>query len=128
MANNQQVESALSPIARRIGQKFDSLAVRKIEVPEWGDEDGPLFIYSTAMTLAEKRSIYAAPNADDYSVLADIVIRKALDENGERMFSPADKPILLNKAESDVLARVAQQIMGIRKAEEVEKNWKATSS
>jgi hypothetical protein len=44
-------------------------------------------------------------------LLVDILIMKATDEHGAKLFTIEHKPTLLNKADSNVVARVANAII-----------------
>ena len=93
-----------------------------IEVPEWGDEENPLKIYSKPLTLAETSKLYKMSQEDDLTMMAYVLIYKALDENGDKLFDLSDKNSLLNKVDREVLVSVAQQIMGQEPIEDVKKN------
>jgi len=55
-------------------------------------------------------------------MMAYVLIYKALDENGDKLFDLADKNALLNQVDREVLMRVAQEIMGQEPIEETKKN------
>lgn len=101
---------------------FAEQDVKVIEVPEWGDEENPLKIYSKPLTLAETSKLYKMSKEDDLTMMAYVLIYKALDENGDKLFDLSDKNALLNKVDREVLVNVAQQIMGQEPIEEVKKN------
>jgi hypothetical protein len=44
-------------------------------------------------------------------LLVDILIMKATDENGAKLFTIEHKPTLLNKADSNVVGRIANAIL-----------------
>jgi hypothetical protein len=44
-------------------------------------------------------------------LLVDSLIMKAMDESGKKLFTIEHKPTLLNKADSNVLGRVANEIL-----------------
>ena len=44
-------------------------------------------------------------------LLVDILIMKATDEHGTKLFTVEHKPTLLNKADSNVVGRVANAIL-----------------
>lgn len=91
----------------KIAAHFDAIGTRKIEVPEWG-----LDIYTSPVTIAERTRIYAGTKGDnDYDLLVRILITKARDAEGKAMFTVADKATLLQRADSNVLIRVAAEIM-----------------
>jgi len=91
---------------------FDSLEIKTIEVPEWGDEDNPLIIHAKPITLLETSKLYKMAKDDDLAMMAYVLIYKALDENGDKLFDLGDKSTLLNSVDRDVLVRVATVIMG----------------
>jgi hypothetical protein len=59
---------------------------------------------------------------DDMAMLAFILIYKALDENGDKIFSLEDKNTLLNKVDRNILIRVANEIMAEQPEDVVKKN------
>ena len=100
---------------------FAEQDVKVIEVPEWGD-DKPLKIYSKPLTLAETSKLYKMSKEDDLTMMAYVLIYKALDENGDKLFDLADKNALLNSVDREILVSVAQQIMGQEPIEDTKKN------
>ena len=91
----------------KIAAHFDAIGTRKIEVPEWNLE-----IFTSPVTLAERTRIYAGTKGDnDYELLVRILITKARDAEGKPLFTLADKATLLQRADSNVLIRVAAEIM-----------------
>ena len=101
---------------------FDSLDVKKIVVPEWGDADTPLEIYAKPLNLFETKKLMKYANDDSVEMLAYVVMLKALDQKGDNLFSLEDKKALLNDVDKDVLARVANEIMSPQDQEQVKKN------
>jgi len=101
---------------------FAEQDVRVIEVPEWGDEDKPLKIYSKPLTLAETSKLYKMSKEDDLTMMAYVLIYKALDENGDKLFDLGDKNALLNQVDREILVDIAQKIMGQEPIENVKKN------
>jgi len=101
---------------------FAEQDVKLIEVPEWGEEDKPLKIYSKPLTLAETSKLYKMSKDDDLTMMAYVLIYKALDENGDKLFDLQDKNALLNNVDREVLIDVAQKIMGTEPIETVKKN------
>ena len=89
-----------------VREHFASLGTRKIEVPEW-----KLTVYATPVTLAEKNRLYRKSKESDMELLADVLIMKAQNEKGEKLFTIEHKATLLNKADSNVLARTANMIL-----------------
>ena len=111
-------------IIDRAKSHFESLGTQSMEVPEWKDDDGnPTVIYWNPITLAEKKRLFQkSDNLNDVGILADIVLMKALDKNEKKMFLLEDKIALMHKVDSDVLAKVATQIIQTITPDEVKKN------
>ena len=103
---------------------FESLGVQSIEVPEWKDSDGkPSIIYWSPINLYEKNLLFKkSDNMSDVSILADILVMKALDKDGNKVFKAEDKLALMYKVDSDVLSRVATAMVQVITPEEVKKN------
>ncbi len=96
----------MSEIADRIRQHFEALGTREIPVPEWG-----ISIYATPVTVAERAKIYAGEKKSDQDFLVQILLTKARDRDGRPLFTLEDKAVLMQKADSAVLIRVASAIM-----------------
>ena len=101
---------------------FAEQDVKVIEVPEWGEDDKALKIYSKPLTLAETSKLYKMSKEDDLTMMAYVLIYKALDENGDKLFDLADKNALLHNVDQEVLVSVATQIMGQEPVEDTKKN------
>ena len=59
---------------------------------------------------------------DDLTMMAYVLIYKALNEDGEKLFDIGDKNALLNSVDREVLVNVAQKIMGQEPIEDTKKN------
>lgn len=105
-------------------------APRRIEVPEWGeDAEHPAVIYTTPFTLAEKQKLMEIGDREGYlSRLADALIMKATDDAGKKLFTIDHKHALRHKVDSDVLARVVNEMMRVPSVEDMEKNSPRTPS
>jgi len=103
---------------------FENIGVQSIEVPEWKDEHGkPSIIYWNPINLNEKNILFKkSGNMSDASILADIVVLKALDRENNKIFKPEDKITLMYKVDSDVLSKVANAMVQTITPEEVKKN------
>ena len=82
---------------------FESLEVKIIEVPEWGDGDGkPLKIYCKPITLREmKRFMQIAPNPEQVVIneeqLVDNYSTDDLNENNFPILGPHPEELFSNK-------------------------------
>ena len=114
-------------IIDRVKTHFDSLQTISIEVPEWKDDAGnPSIFYSEPLTLEEKNIIFKkSNNFTDLTVLVDLLIMKlqVKDEKGnlKKAFKLEDKFKLRRKADSNVIASVANKILADTSFEEAEK-------
>ena len=111
----------------RVKTHFETLQTITIEVDEWKDENGnPSVFYSEPLTLEEKNIIFKkSNNFQDLNVLVDLLIMKfkVKNEKGELInaFDPFDKIALKKKADSNVIATVANKILLDTSYEEAEK-------
>ena len=103
---------------------FESLGVQSIEVEEWKDEAGnPTVIYWTPITLSEKNKLFKeSDNLNDVSILADILVMKAIDKDGNKLFVLEDKLALMHKVDSDVMSRIATAMVQSPSPDQVKKN------
>ncbi len=113
-------------IIDRAKSHFESIGIQSIEVPEWKDEDGKAsVIYWNPINLYEKNKLFKkSDNLSDVSILADIVVMKALDKDGKKIFKLDDKMDLMTKVDSDVLSRIATSMVQVISPEEVKKKLK----
>ena len=111
-------------IIDRAKSHFESLGVQDIEIEEWKDDEGkPTDIYWNPITLAEKKKLFSrSDNLNDVGLLADIVIMKALDKDGNKLFHTTDRLDIMNKVDSDVLAKIAAAMVQSPTAYESKKN------
>jgi len=111
----------------RVKSHFETLQTITIEVPEWKDEQGnPSVFYSEPLTLEEKNIIFKkSNNFQDLTVLVDLLMMKLQVKNdkGEliKAFEPFDKIALRKKADSNIIATIANRILADANYEEAEK-------
>ena len=111
----------------RVKTHFETLKTITIEVEEWKDDNGnPSVFYSEPLTLEEKNVIFKkSNNFQDLTVLVDLLIMKLMVKNdkGEmkKAFEPEDKFSLRKKADSNVIATIANRILADTQYEEAEK-------
>lgn len=84
-----------------------------INVPEWGDDNGPLEIHVSPMTMADMNTIrnLASKKASNIEHAANIIVTKATDRDGKRLFSAVgDRDKLMTSADYRVISRIAERI------------------
>ena len=83
-----------------------------ISVPEWGTKTEPLQIHVFPMTMAEVNMVQRISKKDASNIehAANIIIIKARDSNGNRLFKLEDKDTLMQKTDYRVIMRIAEAI------------------
>ena len=83
-----------------------------IAVPEWGDGDAPLEIHVFPMTMAEVNMMQkiASKKASNIEQAANIIVVKAKDKDGKRLFTITDRDKLMQHADYRVVSRIAERI------------------
>jgi hypothetical protein len=110
-------------VIERAKAHFKSLTTKVIEVPEWGDETGPLLIYVEPFTLKDKAKLQAVSRSSgsDVDALVELIVLKALDSAGDKMFKIDDKHALRNSVDANIIERISSEIMRVD-TEAVQKN------
>jgi len=114
-------------IIDRVKSNFETLKTITIEVEQWKDEHGNASIfYSEPLTLEEKNIIFKkSNNFQDLTILVDLLIMKLQVKNdkGEmiKAFDVNDKFALRKKADSNVIATIANKILADTSFEKAEK-------
>lgn len=112
-------------LAKRIAERQNA-SRRVIEVAEWGEDEGsPLAIHCTPLLALEIEKLQRKhPNFfQQMSIqgMVDLIIMKAEDKDGEKLFTLEDKPILMRE-QFTVIARVSGEMVSSTTVEEHEKN------
>jgi hypothetical protein len=83
-----------------------------IAVPEWGEGDVHLEIHVLPMTMAEVNLMQkiASKKASNLEQAANIIVVKAKDKDGKRLFSVTDRDKLMQEADYRVVSRIAEKI------------------
>jgi Asp-tRNA(Asn)/Glu-tRNA(Gln) amidotransferase B subunit len=91
-----------------------------VECPEW---DTKIYFKGSA-TLKQTEEIVALHRENKVAeALAQVLISRALNEDGSKMFTMADKNDLMNNVDPDVVTRMATHILNSEpKPADVEKN------
>jgi hypothetical protein len=85
--------------------KFGVSQLYKYEVKK--DEEVVLEIFWHPLTISERESIQKKSGSDDATEFAlDLMLQKALDSNGKRIFQDGEKAVLKNAVEAAVLQEI----------------------
>jgi|TARA_B100002003_G_C14127397_1_gene542257 hypothetical protein len=106
----------------RAKDHFSEMEMKVIEVEEWGEGNEALVIYAKPLTLRDKSRILKMSKGDDISIMAEVVVMKAEDKDGNCLFTRADKETLMRSVDPDIIARIAAEIMGSESFEDHTKN------
>ena len=103
-----------------------ALQRNRIEVFEWGEDGQPLVIYSGSITAGDidklQRKHKDFLNNMTISGMVDLIITKAEDADGKRMFTLEDKMYLMGDSVA-LIADIAGQMFGdVETVEDAEKN------
>lgn len=82
--------------------------IRVVEIPEFGDESGPMKLYIHPLTFDEMEKICKSNGR--FGEAVESLILRARDEQGKRMFSPAERTRIRNEVPPDIMLRLHQEI------------------
>ncbi len=95
---------------------------REVEVPAWGDDSGAFKLYCRPITCNDLNRLQKKhPNFLNNTTIAamvDLIIMKAEDQSGERLFTAADDRIELMGEQTDVISEIASQMFADIESEE----------
>jgi hypothetical protein len=112
------LENATAHFRNRIGGKMSSVYVPEWETSIW---------FKASITLREQSKMIELSQAGKtVEALVESLIVKARNEDGTKMFNMADKMVLLNEVDPNVIIRVVGEINSansdIESFEDIEKN------
>ena len=85
------------------------------------DNEIVLTVYWHPLTIAERESIQKKTNSDDVNDFAlQLMIEKALDKNGTKLFQDGDKASLRREVEASVLQEIQLAMINAGANKEVE--------
>ena len=99
---------------------------RRLVVLENGDE---FEFWSTPLTMAQREKANKDAKSDDINQFAlQLLLSKATDESGSRLFSPGDLAVLKNEVRDDDLQKLMLAVIQAPEDEEGEIDLKSTRS
>lgn len=95
-----------------ITQHYSQQGHLVLDVPEWGSNGQPLKIHFHPMTMAEVNLMQkiAGKKAGGIEQAVNIIIVKAKDASGNRIFKLSDRETLLERADYKVISRIAEKV------------------
>lgn len=110
-------------ILDRAKKHFKDQPIIEIKVPEWADENGDATVlYSKPFTMKERQTLYKFADGDDLEFMIRLVIMKALDSDGNKLFDLTNKKDFENTVDPNVIMRIAGQMTVTPSIEEIEGN------
>ena len=110
-------------ISKRIAERTSTK--KHIEVAEWGEMGSPEKVYYGPLLAGELNRIQRKHpqflNSASFEAMVDLIILKAENGQGEKLFTLEDKAILMRE-EVGVISTVAAALMSGTSVEEHEKN------
>ncbi|MCH9836582.1 hypothetical protein K0U83_13025 [bacterium] len=99
---------ASDKLAAAIRAHYESLPRLETTVPEWDN----VTLYAKPLTLSDQAKIdtWRGIQSDRYLVFARILILKAEDEAGNRVFSDADLGMLKDGSMGDIVSKAAREL------------------
>lgn len=115
----------MSILSERISANRSSRERKSISVEEWGDGNAPLYIYYGAVTgqdidrVSRKHKDFLSNPT--IASMVELIIIKAEDEQGDKLFTIEDKKVLLNEPLA-LIAEIFSSVFDAATVEEQEKN------
>lgn len=107
----------------RVKAHYERNKMAVIDVPEWGAEGAPFKLFYNPMTPFERKAVYGENGGFfDAECAVDVVILKALDEHGNRLFAEGDRHELLTACDGAITGRIAMAIALPADKKAIEKN------
>lgn len=110
----------MSSVIDRAVKHLEEQGRASVEIPEWPDDEGkPTRIWFTSLTVRERNKCYPPNKPVTNSNAVSVVLLKATDENGVRLFLDIDRPKLENSVDSKIISRIFTKIIaGVGKDED----------
>lgn len=109
-------------LAKKLAAKRQE-ARRAIEVPEWGDDGSPLVLYAGSLTCADvdklQRKHNNFMNNPTVAAMVELIIMKAEDKDGEKLFTLEDKPFLMRESVALVGNIAGQMFASVESVEDL---------
>lgn len=91
-------------------EENESDSLFSFEVPEWSTETEPFIIYHRSFTLDDLSYVDRMSRNDKAKSLAYTVLRKALDENGKKIFSLKDLLFITKSVKSEIIVNIVNNM------------------
>ena len=93
--------------------------LKSIEVPEW---ETTIYFKTTQNFAAQQKILQLSNEGKVVEALVETLIVKCLDADGKRVFTSADRDVLMRQVDPDVILRVCTAINKIDSDESLDKD------
>lgn len=93
--------------------------LKSIEVPEW---ETTIYFKTTQNFAAQQKILQLSNEGKVVEALVETLIVKSLDADGKRVFTSADRDVLMRQVDPDVILRVCTAINKIDSDESLDKD------
>ena len=100
----------MGALLKKIQERSLAVQPTKVEVPELGDETGPLVVFMHPLTLAQRSKLMPLIEANDLSFIPKSVVMSAKDEDGNPVFDLADEKAMVRSKDIGWINRLASSI------------------
>lgn len=99
----------MSVLNKAKGHFRDQLAgdLNSIEVPEW---ETTVFFKNVSTFAQEQKILELHAKGELVAALVETLVQKSLDKNGKRMFSNADKDVLMREVDPNIIIRICTEL------------------
>ena len=115
----------MTSLAKRIAAKLSEREKLHVDVEEWGEPGQPVRLYFDKFNIRDmsklQRKYKDFATNPTLDAMVDAIISKVEDEQGEKVFTIEDRPMLMG-AEVSTIARIFGAIFSGPTVEDMEKN------
>jgi hypothetical protein len=108
---------------------FSKQTPKEIDVPQWADESGaPLKIFVNPLTVKDRDALSKIEDriGPGLELLVQGLIIHARDEQGEKLFTLADKPALMNRVDPSIVLSIGAAMFEELNPDEIKKKLDPT--
>ena len=108
---------------------FSKQTPKVIDVPQWADESGaPLKIFVHPLTVKDRDKLSTIEDrvGPGLELIVQGMILHSRDEDGEKLFTLADKPALMNQVDPSIVLSIGAEMFGNLDPEAIKKKSEPT--
>jgi len=102
---NTPLQNATAHFRSKISGEMSSL-----KVEEW---DLTIYYKPSATLKEQSKIIELSQKGNTVEALVETLIQRARNEDGTKMFAPADRQVFMNEVDPEVIIRVVSEINGV---------------